>query len=112
MTSREDQILKPRDPSVEDENEWEEFSLTDVKVLIPGKSRYANLLDASPDNPVRVVGSLNEVEDEQGHLGMTFFFIIFGLSVHHISPRRVIVLRQWPCFHPAYSIIITHPRSS
>lgn len=76
MTSREDQILKPRDPSVEDENEWEEFSLTDVKVLIPGKSRYANLLDASPDNPVRVVGSLNEVEDEQGHLGMTLISLV------------------------------------
>lgn len=68
MTSREDQILKPRDPSVLDENEWEEFSLTDVKVLIPGKSRYANLLATSPENPVRVVGCLNEVEEEQEHL--------------------------------------------
>lgn len=69
MTSREDQILKPRDPSIEDENEWEEFSLTDVKVLIPGKSRYANLLATSPENPVRVIGCLNEVEEEQEHLG-------------------------------------------
>ncbi|EED22022.1 conserved hypothetical protein [Talaromyces stipitatus ATCC 10500] len=68
MTSREDQILKPRDPLLEDENEWEEFSLTDVKVLIPGKSRYANLLATSPENPVRVIGCLNEVEEEQEHL--------------------------------------------
>jgi len=83
MTSREDHILKSRDPSVEDENEWEEFSLTDVKVLIPGKSRYANLLDASPDNPVRVVGSLNEVEDEQGYLGMTFFFCFWSLCTSY-----------------------------
>lgn len=96
MTSREDQVLKPRDPSVEDENEWQEFSLTDVKVLIPGKSRYANLLDASPDNPVRVVGSLNEVEDEQGHLGMmnAFYPPPIDLHVNHTSPRRVIVALQ------------------
>lgn len=69
MTSREDQILKPRDPSVEDENEWEEFSLTDVKILVPGKSRYANLLATSPENPVRVIGCLSEVEEEQKDLG-------------------------------------------
>lgn len=88
MTSREDQILKPRDPSVEDENEWEEFSLADVKVLIPGKSRYANLLDASPDNPVRVVGSLNEVEDEQGHLGVYFFFFYFWFGCTSYFPAE------------------------
>ncbi|KKA18637.1 hypothetical protein T310_7407 [Rasamsonia emersonii CBS 393.64] len=68
MTSREEQVLAARDPSVEDENEWEEFSLTDVKILIPGKSRYANLLTASPDNPVRVIGNLDEVEEEQASL--------------------------------------------
>lgn len=71
MTSREEQVLAARDPSVEDENEWEEFSLTDVKILIPGKSRYANLLTASPDNPVRVIGNLDEVEEEQASLGMS-----------------------------------------
>ncbi|GAM35795.1 hypothetical protein TCE0_017f04394 [Talaromyces pinophilus] len=85
MTSREDQILKPRDPSVEDENEWEEFSLTDVKVLIPGKSRYANLLDASPDNPVRVVGSLNEVEDEQGHLVLDEDYLSKRIVIENVT---------------------------
>jgi hypothetical protein len=70
MTSREEQVLTARDPAVEDENEWEEFSLTDVKVLVPGKSRYANLLTAAPDNPVRVIGCLDEVEEEQARLGM------------------------------------------
>lgn len=70
MTSREEQVLKTRDPSVDDENEWEEFSLIDVKVLIPGKSRYANLLATSPEHPVRVLGCLDEIEEEQAHLGM------------------------------------------
>jgi hypothetical protein len=111
MTSREDLILKPRDPSVEDENEWEEFSLTDVKVLIPGKSRYANLLDASPDNPVRVVGSLNEVEDEQGHLGIAF--LSFCCSIEITFPRgRALDYNNGLTFTPQTFIIITHPRPS
>ncbi|PKY03583.1 hypothetical protein P168DRAFT_237220 [Aspergillus campestris IBT 28561] len=68
MTSREDNVLKPRDPSLTDENDWEEFSLSEVRILLPGKSRYANLLAASPDNPVQVTGCLDEVEEEQESL--------------------------------------------
>lgn len=70
MTSREDNVLKPRDPSLTDENDWEEFSLSEVRILLPGKSRYANLLAASSDNPVQVTGCLDEVEEEQESLGM------------------------------------------
>ncbi|KAA8652570.1 hypothetical protein EYZ11_002388 [Aspergillus tanneri] len=68
MTSREDSVLASRDPSLTDENDWEEFSLTEVRVLVPGKSRYANLLAASEDNPVQVTGTLEEVEEEQERL--------------------------------------------
>ncbi|OOF94571.1 hypothetical protein ASPCADRAFT_148285 [Aspergillus carbonarius ITEM 5010] len=68
MTSREDSVLAARDPSLFDENDWEEFSLSEVRVLVPGKSRYANLLTASPDNPVQVTGCLDEVEEEQEKL--------------------------------------------
>lgn len=73
MTSREDSVLAARDPSLTDENDWEEFSLSEVRVLVPGKSRYANLLTASPENPVQVTGCLDEVEEEQEKLGMPFF---------------------------------------
>ena len=69
MTSREETVLAARDPSITDENDWEEFSFTDVKILVPGKSRYANLLAATPENPVQVVGLLDEVEEEQESLG-------------------------------------------
>ncbi|KAL4748374.1 hypothetical protein BDW72DRAFT_155067 [Aspergillus terricola var. indicus] len=65
MTSREDSVLRARDPSLVDENDWEEFSLSEVRILVPGKSRYANLLTASPENPVQVTGCLEEVEEEQ-----------------------------------------------
>lgn len=70
MTSREENVLSARDPSVEDENDWQEFNLTDVKVLIPGKFRYANLLTASPKNPLCVIGCLDEVDEKQEVLGM------------------------------------------
>lgn len=69
MTSREDSVLAARKPSLTDENDWEEFSLAEVRVLVPGKSRYANLLAASEDNPVQVTGTLEEVEEDQEKLG-------------------------------------------
>ncbi|KAE8352992.1 hypothetical protein BDV28DRAFT_134037 [Aspergillus coremiiformis] len=68
MTSREDSVLAARNPSLTDENDWEEFSLSEVRVLVPGKSRYANLLAASSDNPVQVTGCLDEVEEVQESL--------------------------------------------
>lgn len=68
MTSREETVLPPIDPSITDENDWWEFSLTDVKVLRPGKMLYANLLEATEQNPVQVIGCL-ELKKEQEHLG-------------------------------------------
>lgn len=67
MTAREEIILPPTDPSITDENDWWEFSLTDVKVLRPGKMLYANLLEATEKNPVQVIGCL-ELNKEQEHL--------------------------------------------
>ncbi|EEH10040.1 conserved hypothetical protein [Histoplasma capsulatum G186AR] len=68
MTTRIENVLAARDASLRDENDWEEFALTDVKVLVPGKTRYANVLFASVDNPVRVTGQLEIVEEEQEEL--------------------------------------------
>ncbi|CAI7603734.1 unnamed protein product [Penicillium pancosmium] len=58
MTSREETVLPPIDTSIGDENEWPEFELTDAKVLRPGKMLYANLLEASEQTPVQVIGCL------------------------------------------------------
>ncbi|KAJ5747480.1 uncharacterized protein N7511_009176 [Penicillium nucicola] len=68
MTSREEAVLLPIDPSITDENDWWEFSLTDVKVMKPGKMLYANLLDATEQNPVQVIGVLEQVPKNQTHL--------------------------------------------
>jgi hypothetical protein len=69
MTAREETVLPPIDPSITDENDWWEFELTDVKVLRPGKMLYANVLDASDDNPVQVIGCL-ELKKNQAHLAL------------------------------------------
>jgi hypothetical protein len=70
MTSREETVLAPTDPSITDENDWWEFGLTDVKVLKPGKMLYANLLDATEQNPVQVIGCLEPLREDQEHLGV------------------------------------------
>lgn len=71
MAVQEENVLVIRDPSLEDENDWEEFSLVDVKATLPGKTRFANVLTASDDNPLEVSGRLEEVEDSQADLGMS-----------------------------------------
>ena len=70
MAAREENVLVTKDPSVQDEDDWEEFSLVDVKAHLPGKPRYANILTASESNPVNVSGYLEEVDDDQESLGM------------------------------------------
>lgn len=72
MTSREDTVLAPLDPSISDENEWPEFELSDVKVLRPGKMLYANLLEASEQTPVQVIGCL-ELKKNQEQLRASVF---------------------------------------
>jgi hypothetical protein len=85
MTSREDSVLAARDPSLTDENDWEEFSLSEVRILVPGKSRYANLLTAMPENPVQVTGCLDEVEEEQEKLGVYYTYTNDTVHHHHSS---------------------------
>lgn len=70
MSAREETVLAPIDPSLTDENDWWEFDLSEVKVLRPGKMLYANLLDASDQNPVQVIGCLEQLRKEQEHLGV------------------------------------------
>ncbi|OOQ89385.1 hypothetical protein PEBR_27722 [Penicillium brasilianum] len=67
MSAREDTVLRPIDPSITDENDWPDFDLVDVKVLRPGKMLYANLLDATEQNPVQVIGCL-KLRGDQNNL--------------------------------------------
>lgn len=71
-TFPEDRVLQALDPVPDDVNEWPDFSLTNVKIFYQGKSRYADLLEASDITPLCVVGELIPLEDEQEHLGTVF----------------------------------------
>ncbi|KAL2821576.1 hypothetical protein BJX63DRAFT_220166 [Aspergillus granulosus] len=85
MTSREESVLAARDPSLTDENDWEEFSLSEVRILVPGKSRYANLLAATPENPVQVTGCLEEVEEEQEKLVLDPDYLTKRIVIDNVS---------------------------
>lgn len=69
MTTREELVLAHRDPTIEDENDWEEFILKDVKIYYQGKSRLASLLAATEEAPVCVTGVLQRLDEDQEHLG-------------------------------------------
>jgi hypothetical protein len=84
MTSREETVLAPIDPSITDENDWWEFGLTEVKVLKPGKMLYANLLEATEQNPVQVIGCLEKLPDTHEHLGL-YRFSYRSLSARLLS---------------------------
>lgn len=62
-------VLATKDPSILDENEWEEFALSDVKVYQADRKRYASILSASESHPVIAIGKLN-VSKEQRSFGM------------------------------------------
>lgn len=70
-TLPEDRVLKPLNPLPDDVNDWPDFSLREAKIFYQGKGRYADLLEASEDVPLCVLGELMPLDDEQDHLGRT-----------------------------------------
>jgi hypothetical protein len=68
-TLSEDTVLKLLDPAPDDVNEWPDFALREAKVFYQGKGRYADLLQASVETPLCVMGELMPLDDEQDHLG-------------------------------------------
>lgn len=69
-TLPEERVLKPLDPIPDDVNEWPDFILRDAKIFYQGKGRYADLLQASEETPLCVVGELMPLEDEQEDLAL------------------------------------------
>ncbi|KAK6381362.1 hypothetical protein LTS17_004419 [Exophiala oligosperma] len=67
-TLPEDHVLKPLDPVPDDVNEWPDFALRDAKIFYQGKGRYADLLHASDETQLCVVGELMPLDDEHDHL--------------------------------------------
>lgn len=99
MTTREELVLAHRDPTIEDENDWEEFILKDVKIYHQGKSRLATLLLATEEAPVCVTGLLQRLDEDQEHLGKpvtsqatTSQWLICVVAVGQHDPKKRIQL--------------------
>lgn len=69
-TYPEERVLKSLSPVPIDVNEWPDFALREVKIFHQGKGRYADLLEASDETPLCVLGELMPLEDEQEHLAL------------------------------------------
>ncbi|KAI9875870.1 MAG: hypothetical protein M1830_007860 [Pleopsidium flavum] len=68
MTLREEVVLAPKDPQIEDDNQWPEFRLSEVTVYQPDGRNPTSLLAASNQSPVLVRGCLDEVDSDQERL--------------------------------------------
>ena len=68
-TFPEERVLQPLNPVPDDVNEWPDFALREGKVFYQGKGRYADILEASDETPLCVLGELMPIEDEQDHIG-------------------------------------------
>ncbi|KAK7516419.1 uncharacterized protein IWZ02DRAFT_491368 [Phyllosticta citriasiana] len=68
MPVHESEVLKPRDPSISDENDWHEFVLSNAEVRDAETNSIANLLIADDISPVTITGRLEPVEKNQAHL--------------------------------------------
>ncbi|KIW60354.1 hypothetical protein PV05_00580 [Exophiala xenobiotica] len=67
-TLPEERVLKPLDPVPDDVNTWPDFMLREAKVFYQGKGRYADLLQASDETPLCVLGELMPLGDEHDDL--------------------------------------------
>lgn len=63
----ESAILKPKDPSLEDNNDWPAFNLTDVDVIDPQTGSLSSLLTANEGSPVIVTGKLAKRKEQAGY---------------------------------------------
>jgi len=68
MAIPESRVLKAKDPSILDKDEWPQFKLTNVDVYNADETDLVSLLKADDRLPVTIIGSLEELEEEQSHL--------------------------------------------
>ncbi|KAF2137504.1 uncharacterized protein K452DRAFT_235824, partial [Aplosporella prunicola CBS 121167] len=68
MPLPEAELLKPRNPALKDENDWEEFQLSSVQVRDPKADHLVSLLHADAVYPVLVQGRLEPVARAQSRL--------------------------------------------
>ena len=78
-------MLRPLDPIPEDVNDWPDFVLLEAKIFYQGKGRYADLLEASEETPLCVVGVLAPVDDDQQDLLLRDDYGEFVLKLDNVT---------------------------
>ena len=66
MTIRalEEDVLKSRDPDINDSDDWPLYTLRKTKVLSKETGELVSLLTAHADNPVTVLGTLEAINSD------------------------------------------------
>ena len=65
----EENVLEPRAPLLDNPDDWLTFSLQKVRVISQKTGDVVSLLSAHQENPVTVIGKLDEVNEDELHLG-------------------------------------------
>ena len=69
MAVSEETVLEPKSGSLVNTDDWASFSIAKVSVVSKENGQLISLLSANKDNPVKVTGRLQEVEEKHQHLG-------------------------------------------
>ena len=59
----EDKFLHPKDAKLTSSDDWPTFTISHVKIVSQQKNELVSLLSANKNNPAKVIGWLEEVED-------------------------------------------------
>ena len=70
MANLEEDVLKPKDPSLRNSDEWPTFNLKKITVASQKTGELCSLLTAHKGHPVTVSGKLEKVDSDLLPLGM------------------------------------------
>ena len=70
MAIPEDDVLKPKDPSLRNSDEWPTFNLKKISVTSQKTGKVCSLLAAHKGHPVIVSGKLEKIDRDLLPIGM------------------------------------------
>lgn len=70
MIVSEVSVLEPKDPSIENWDDWPTYCLKSINITSESSALPVSLLTAHNDCPVKVIGHLDTIDSEQSHLSI------------------------------------------
>lgn len=87
MPVSEESVLKPKDPSIENWDDWPTYSLKNIKVFDQVTGLPVSLFTAHKSHPVKVIGHLEAIDDDQSHLSNIHSSQIMLLLIDNFTVR-------------------------